>query len=341
MVKVIQPMYLGYLSRDIKNYKEDGPVFLYYKDLKKLILSFGVKEDTNTLTNDEIDNLYNFKWSQDIKTNYQTVREFFGRQVQRYSGSYVYKSYNVLNGKIVQGDELTNDVVNILSIYNQELLGLDNSQSMSLIDYIKINYDETFIEHAENIQKERLAFINKYPLENILNLTLDDYSQTGNYESFTNYIENKTPTLCSGSLGINQNKLFFPKEGTYKTLGPVDRWYKDFTTITDKFEKFKKEMQEFINNFDIDTYAELRILNFRANIIKFKLIRLYKPDIKLYGLPSRKEINKILEHLNIEYNSRSEDSMLQNIILTKYLINTYPEIKRTQYRYCKQVNLGL
>lgn len=309
-----------------EGYKEDGPVFLYYKTKNVLILSLGIKEETTRWNNEEIDSKYDFKWNDILLSNYQTIEDFFGEQVGRYGNSYVFKSYEVREDALVDGSTIDRDLVELLNLYSVELSERKNKKLTTLVDYIKTNYNSYKDKHEEEIKNERDEFLRRFPLSEFKNMTLDQYSQTGNYESFTNYIENKTSKICSGSLGVNQNKLFFPKDGVYTTLGPVNRWYSDFNTIEEKFEQFKKEMYEFVSEFNIDTYDNIDILKFRANIIKFKTLRLYRPDVNLYGLPSYREISKILKHLELEHNPRGDDSITQNIVLTRHLLTEFPEI---------------
>lgn len=303
-----------------EDYKEDGPVFLYYKNKNVLILSFGVKEEATKWNNEEIEPKYNFRWNNEIRSKYETIEDFIGERVERYGNSYVFKSYSVDGNNLVQSDSLDEDLVEMLKIYLQQL------PELSLVDFIKKNYQDYENKFADLIQRERQQFVDSFPLENLNNMTLDEYSQTGNKESFTNYIENKTSNLCSGSLGVNQNKIFYPKDDEYLVLRTVDKCYSEFDTVEKKFEQFKKDLNDFVTGFDINGYVNLNIQKFRANVIKFKVLRLYRKDIKLYGFPSHKEITKVLKKLDLNFDQKSDDSILQNIVLTKYLIDQYPEI---------------
>ncbi|ABX81249.1 McrB family protein [Acholeplasma laidlawii] len=296
------------------DYKEDAPVFLYYKKQNKLVLSFGVKEEKNNK-----DSLkYNFKWNDLIRENYQTVQEYFGERVDRYGDSYVYKTFDVANSVVANGESISTDLTEMLMTYKKQL------PCGSLINYIKANYTSYLNKFLGVMDKERVDFLNAFPLNNLLNITLDDYSKNGNKDSFTNYIENKTSNICSGNLGINPNKLFYPKNNGYEVLSTVSSAYETFGSVNLKFDEFKRELHYFITNFNINNYQTLNVLKFRANIIKFNVLRLYRNDVALYGLPSQRELSKILVKIGLNINS--DDSIAKSIILTNYLISQDPQI---------------
>ena len=72
------------------------PVYLYYKDLNTLILSYGVSE-TNEFEN---------PWTTEIESSFQTIENYFGKKVPRYGDSYVSKAYNVdSDGNITRADD--------------------------------------------------------------------------------------------------------------------------------------------------------------------------------------------------------------------------------------------
>src|SRR5690554_1813107 len=151
-------------------YKEDGPVFLYYKNKRKLILSFGVKEETTTWDNQRIDSKYDFKWNDGIQRSYRTVQDFFGERVERYGDSYVFKTYDVADSMVAEGDTINSDIVEMLSTYKNQL------PDSSLITFIKSHYEEHFNKFSVVIANERQAFLNAFPINQITNISLDDYS---------------------------------------------------------------------------------------------------------------------------------------------------------------------
>lgn len=85
--------------------------YLYFKDLNKIALVFGVKEE----------NKPDYSWPESISKNYQTVGEVIPT-APRYKSSYVYKIYNVNNNQIQEDKEIIErDLDEILEIYKAAL----------------------------------------------------------------------------------------------------------------------------------------------------------------------------------------------------------------------------
>jgi len=131
------------------------PVYLYYKQLNTLVLSFGISET----------NEFPEAWTREIISNYETIESFFGQKVPRYGTSYVYKAYAVdVNGILYRMDtnnnepvpesEIEGDLERILNYY-QEATNSEVSNPSSLVsqgafylekqleDFIIDNWDST------------------------------------------------------------------------------------------------------------------------------------------------------------------------------------------------------
>lgn len=131
------------------------PVYLYYKQLNTLILSFGISET----------NEFPEAWTREVVSNYETIESFFGQKVPRYGNSYVYKAYAVgANGILYRIDtdnnepisesEIEADLDRVLNYY-QEATNSEASNPSSLVsqgafylekqleDFIIDNWDST------------------------------------------------------------------------------------------------------------------------------------------------------------------------------------------------------
>ena len=79
------------------------PVYLFYKDLNKLVLAYGISE-----TNEFEEN-----WPLEVTSSADTIKAHLGREVPRYGDSYVYKSYEVGDGnKFVLTDDEDGRAIN-------------------------------------------------------------------------------------------------------------------------------------------------------------------------------------------------------------------------------------
>ena len=211
---------------------------------------------------------------------------------------------------------LLNQTSKIVGGSNWEVFNRNTLKSIpTLNEYIKLNYEKKSFELGNKADIQRREFLNKFPLNNLKNLTLEQYSKKGNTNSFTNLIENHTNEICSGNFGSEKNKLFYEEDGRFVTPKFLT---KESGNVEEKFSKFIIQMHDFITSFTIDNYDANDFI-YGNNALKFKPLRLYRPEISLYGLPSKKRIKEILNYLNIQVQDNI-DSIKNSISLTKYLL---------------------
>lgn len=99
--------WIAFTAPDITVSNGYFPVYLYYKELGVLILSYGISET----------NEFEDAWPSEVTGSSETIKAHLGAQVPRYGDSYVFKSYKVDKlGSISLQDPTTNEVVN-----NEEL----------------------------------------------------------------------------------------------------------------------------------------------------------------------------------------------------------------------------
>lgn len=132
------------------------PVFLYYKDLETLILSYGVSDTFD----------YGETWPLEIGSTYETIKAHFDKNVPRYGDSFVFKAYKVDtngdsvklsyedNGKSVSDADIDSDLKQILDYYQNitelEIKTVTTSLSQGIFymekqleDFIIHNWDYT------------------------------------------------------------------------------------------------------------------------------------------------------------------------------------------------------
>jgi hypothetical protein len=215
-----------------------------------------------------------------------------------------------------------NQTSKIVGNSNWEVYNRNTLKAIPTInEYIKLNYNKKSSELGNKADIQRREFLSKFPLNNLTNMTLEQYSKKGNTNSFTNLIENYTDEICSGNFGSEKNKLFYEKDGQFIT--PKFKT-KESGSVEEKFSSFIIGMHEFITSFNIDTY-DANHFNYGNNALKFKPLRLYRPEISLYGLPSKDRIKGILNYLKIQVQDNI-DSIKNSISLTKYLLERDPTL---------------
>lgn len=127
------------------------PVYLLYREAKKLVLSFGVSE-----TND-----FGEKWKEEILGDAKVIADVI-ENPPRYGNSWVFKVYEVsdfskksiitLNGKSVSDAELQNHLDEILNLFSKNLdqaVGEVNSPIGAGLFYMEKQLEDFIIENWE------------------------------------------------------------------------------------------------------------------------------------------------------------------------------------------------
>ena len=77
--------WIAFVAPEMQVSKGFYPVYLYYKDLKTLILAYGISET------DEFEK----SWPAEIMNSTQTITAYFDQDVPRYGDSFIFKAYRV------------------------------------------------------------------------------------------------------------------------------------------------------------------------------------------------------------------------------------------------------
>ncbi len=151
--------WIAFLGYDQKVQEGFYPVFLYYKQHKLLILSFGVSETKNPISN----------WR--IPTPLITIDSYFSSKglakPDRYGNSYVYKEYSTTNR--LNESDLMKDLDHVISIYNQEFIYKERSADETNYDthqkkaYQKQMYKTTALIDFEDELRQLLMAIKTKP----------------------------------------------------------------------------------------------------------------------------------------------------------------------------------
>lgn len=149
--------WIAFITNDMQVSNGFYPVYLYYKDKNKLILSYGISETSE----------FDTTWPVDVIGNAQTITEYFNEKVPRYGDSYVFKAYSIEpngenvqikddeTGEIVSQEQLENDLRIIIEKYKQGFDIVEHTQVTSdvgiglfymekqLEDFLIQNWDKT------------------------------------------------------------------------------------------------------------------------------------------------------------------------------------------------------
>ncbi len=151
---------------------------------------------------------------------------------------------------------------------------------MSLLDnFIKERYD-TALDNAAVGEKLRDAFVKDYPIDSIINMTMDDYlfakKGYGNPKSFCRRLRYDLQILASmGNVYPNVFGIYL-RNGVELTLSKTfEQLYNDDRTMA--FTRIKQEITDLLEGVEKDDYSvvEKSILN---SSFKYKLLLVYFPE---------------------------------------------------------------
>ncbi|KKP77550.1 MAG: GTPase subunit of restriction endonuclease-like protein [candidate division WS6 bacterium GW2011_GWF1_35_23] len=149
--------WIAFITNDMHVSNGFYPVYLYYKDKSKLILSYGISETSE----------FDTTWPVDVIGSAQTITEYFNEKVPRYGDSLVFKAYSVEKngdklqikddetGEVIPQEQIENDLRIIIEKYKQGFDIVEHTQVTSdvgiglfymekqLEDFLIQNWDKT------------------------------------------------------------------------------------------------------------------------------------------------------------------------------------------------------
>lgn len=205
---------------------------------------------------------------------------------------------------------------------NDKTIGID------IIKYIKGNYINE-LPYLSQIQEEIHNIQTRFPLERIPKMTIEEYVTVGNPFCFINMIEQKTSTVSSGFLAYNRNRLFYQYEGDEtRYVNPSIAKEKRFEglSLNEIFSMYMSDLYKFIKTFNPNNYNPKEYLCGK-NVIKSKVIMLYRPELEIAGFTSKEAAKKMSIYLGIPINY-SDDSLSLNIKIKNFLIKEDTELSK-------------
>ncbi|MFV0288364.1 MAG: hypothetical protein ACK5HR_02790 [Mycoplasmatales bacterium] len=210
----------------------------------------------------------------------------------------------------------------------------------NFIKYVKTkDLEEYMLDKVEQYTSERKKFYQKYPYEELENLTLEQWAKGDKGEYFSNYLERRTHFSGSGHLGTSKNKIFYYTNNEYRVDDKVQDFYESqgIIEIEEQFIQFKKQILKLINT----PIAQIKDFEFQElkgkNVISSKLYNLYAktPTLSLNGAGYTKKVGKYFgivlkdkESLQIAYEveqklRKFELLKTMDLLLLHRLINKY------------------
>lgn len=278
------------------------------------------------------DSLTVLKGSQIVKEETESYRKYYGASArtkaelvekgiihnQKFTEDYTFESVfqaaSILssNGKAGNKSWKTEDGKTI-----EELLAIHNH-----IEEFK-NYATGFDHENKGKDPEKYQqtindFKERFPLEELPNLPIEQYDQLGSKDTLAYAIEHGTDYIFSGFLGTNRNKIVFHVENDeYDTIGYLKKSYSN-KSVKEIYQLFIKSIYSFIKDFEPNTYSKGAIgaLPENTNIIRSKLLALYRPN-SILSMGSKRWFEEIFAYFGLD--SSNTDAVMMNLKLIEFM----------------------
>lgn len=164
-------------------------------------------------------------------------------------------------------------------------------QRQDLFEYIENNINNPELENYIDVCTQTVNRAkNLFPLESLKDLKIEEWDKRGSTDTLTYLIEYGTSEMFSGSLGFNQNKLFYQDtDNSYtSTMNIISSYPGD--NVYERFDNFINKVYQSFVRYDDDDYLNDTDNNYAlvgANILFIKLLSFYNPEqILLLGSPT-------------------------------------------------------
>jgi 5-methylcytosine-specific restriction enzyme B len=179
-------------------------------------------------------------------------------------------------------------------------------------------------EELQEAKRLHTEFLEKFPLEEIPNMTLEQYALGRTKKgSFGWWLEYNTIPLGSIKGGSAAKHIIYFRKKDNQWQFPSK-----FPNVEVAWEQLKQDMQQLLQSFDGDIYEGIEEDNllYSANMLKGKILYMYHPD-KLLTIYNGNHLKKFLNELGVDESSlKGKDSVELNILLRE-VISTNDAIK--------------
>lgn len=173
--------------------------------------------------------------------------------------------------------------------------------------------DPKFLEEEE---QGRLQFINRFPLESLENMTIEDYAYRKKRDSFVYWLEHKDVLAGVRSANASKFGIYHAASGDYVKGFGKNKIILEGEALQKEFNELKKGIIQVIDLAKKDRITEIDRLNLSLfNMIILKILNIYVPDkfINIYTPLVLSEVGRTLGFEN-------EILKPQNSVVLNYLI---------------------
>lgn len=162
-------------------------------------------------------------------------------------------------------------------------------------------------------------FLGKWTIDNVNNLTLQEYVGLGNKDTFCQWVETKTRRLgsikglTSIKFGIYERREPNKKPKNYKN-DDIYSWLQSYGN--DRKEAFEKTKQNIISIIELSEIGKFELIDQieLPDLFKWKVAFLYSNE-RLIPIYKRDTLFKIAKHFGLITNKKTKISEIQNLMI--------------------------
>lgn len=206
---------------------------------------------------------------------------------------------------------------------------------MSLKTLIEKSKDFTLShEIIEQRKSDRISFIEKFPLDSLKDMTIDQYVAGTDENSFCYWLEFKKIGFGIGGGNASKFGIYKPKESNQNEYATSYGKNKNYLSkvlankfFSDLLNKILKAL-EFTRNDEIDKIKELNVPIW--NMVLQKILVIYYPE-KFLTIGQPKLLIECAKELNIRHIDLSIDNSIQVNFECKKFLSSVPEFENWSY----------
>lgn len=191
-------------------------------------------------------------------------------------------------------------------------------------------------EYIDSKERGRLAFVTKFPIDKISELSLDEYVLGTDKESFCYWLEFKKiedKVIQFGIGGGNASKfgLYKSKDGSYQIGFGDKKKVLNGKELEDCFSSIKNIITLAIKYVSENRVSEIKKMNVPfGNMILQKILSIYYPD-KFITIGSSNVLIDFAKYINLQNIDLNPDNLIEINYECKKVIDAIPEFKNWSY----------
>ncbi len=200
---------------------------------------------------------------------------------------------------------------------------------------LKAKAYEFSLERFESQERSRVDFVSHFPLERIVDLTLDEYAQGTDKNSFTYWLEFKKVLFGIGGSYASKFGVYKSKDGNYYSDAGPNKIPLQGIELQRQFDKIKSGIIRALDLTKDDKISEIKQLDIPLwQMILLKILAIYYPD-KFIPIGAFDALIDLGKDLNLSIIEVTKKNLIEINYECNKILRSTPTLKDWDYE-----NLG-